>query len=153
MLDNSQLTQKHKKNHSGQSMVELALLLPILLVLIISAVEIGRVFFTKIVITNAAREGAYYLATHQDDYNISTGAAPNTTLAAQAEASSSGISGITVTVVPKNCCTIGVYSVEITVETQLTDLLILGFLNNVFTISGTNHATFPLSASVEMMMQ
>lgn len=127
-------------------MIELALLLPILLVMIVSAVEIGRVFFTKIVITNAAREGAYYLATHQDDFD-------GADLAAQAEASSSGVSGITVTVVPKNCCTIGVYSVEIIVETQLTDLLILGFLNNIFTISGTNHATFPLSASVEMMMQ
>jgi len=51
MLDKSQSMQKKNKIHSGQSMLELALLLPILLVMIVGALEFGRIIFTKIVIT------------------------------------------------------------------------------------------------------
>jgi len=91
--------QKHvqrKNKSSAQSLVEFALLLPLLLVLVISAVELGRLFYTQIVITNAAREGAYYLSTHRKDYNLITHAAPSTVSAAQAEAENSGISEVTV---------------------------------------------------------
>ncbi|MFH1446709.1 MAG: TadE/TadG family type IV pilus assembly protein [Chloroflexota bacterium] len=142
-----------QKHGQGQSLLEMALLMPILLVLIIGALEFGRLFYTKIVITNAAREGAYYLATHQSDYDFGTGIAPNTVIAAQAEANNSGISDITVGITPKNCCIQGEYSIEITVETKVQDLLILSFLGNAFSISATNYNEFPLSSSVEMMVQ
>ncbi len=145
--------RKRLMTAKGQSLIEMALLLPILLVLIIGAIEFGRLFYSKIVITNAAREGAYYLVTHKSDLNKSTGSAPNTTLAAQAEAINSGIPDITVEVTTKNCCTIGLYSVEVTVETRVQNLLILGFLGNAFSISATNHGEFPLTATVEMMVQ
>jgi len=144
--------QKHR-NLQGQSLLEMALLTPILLVLIIGALEFGRLFYTKIVITNAAREGAYYLTTHQSDYDIDMGTAPNTVIAAQAEANNSGISTITVGITPKNCCIQGEYSIEITVETKVHDLLILSFLGDVFSITATNYDEFPLSSSVEMMVQ
>jgi hypothetical protein len=36
-----------------------------LLVLILAAVDFGRLYYTKIVLTNAAREGASYYATNQ----------------------------------------------------------------------------------------
>jgi len=153
MSDNMDYDQKKGRSFSAQSMLELALLLPLLLVLVIGALEFGRLFFTKIVITNAAREGAYYLSTHPDDFNIGTGIAPNTILAAEAEASNSGISDITVEITPNNCCTQGEYSVTVTVETSVNDLLILGFLGNVFTLGSTQYDEFPLNSSVEMMMQ
>jgi len=137
----------------AQAAMEFALVLPILLVLIIGALEFGRLFYTKIVITNAAREGAYYLSTHQSDYNDDTGSAPNTVIAAQAEANNSGISTISVDVTPKNCCIQGEYSMKITVETEVQDLLIMGFLGNAFSITATNHDEFPLSSSVEMMVR
>jgi Flp pilus assembly protein TadG len=137
----------------GQSLLEMALMLPLLLVLIVSAIEVGRLFFTKIVITNAAREGAYYLSTHISDYHVGTGTAPNTVIAAQAEANNSGISAITVGITPKNCCVLGEYSMEITVGTNVQDLLVLGFLGNAFSLKVTNHAEFPISSSVEMMVQ
>ena len=41
----------------GQALVELALLLPILLLIVYGALELGRAFFAIIAITNAAREG------------------------------------------------------------------------------------------------
>jgi hypothetical protein len=42
----------------GQSMVELALVLPLLLLILFGIVDLGRVFNAYIAITNASREGA-----------------------------------------------------------------------------------------------
>lgn len=141
------------ERYKGQSLVEFALIIPLLLVLIISAIEVGRLFHAKIVITNAAREGAYYLSTHILDYNGASNTAPNTENAAEAEAANSGISDISLLITRKNCCTVGQYSVVITVDTNVDDLLILGFLGNIFSISATNYNEFPLSSSVEMLVQ
>ena len=44
---------------SGQSLLELALLLPVLLLLIIGALDYGLAFYAKVVLENSAREGAY----------------------------------------------------------------------------------------------
>jgi len=46
-----------KKKTDGQSLVEFALILPVLLVLIIGIIEFGWIFNGQITITNAAREG------------------------------------------------------------------------------------------------
>jgi Flp pilus assembly protein TadG len=46
------------RNDKGQSMVEFALVLPILLLILLSIVEIGWLINAKITITSAAREGA-----------------------------------------------------------------------------------------------
>ena len=132
----------------AQSLVEFTLMLPILLVLVVSAIEFGRVFYTQIVITNAAREGAYYLSTHASDGS----AAANTQLAAENEANNSGISSITVEIAPPSGWDPG-DNIKITVETTVNDLLILGFLGNVFSITSTNYDQFPLNSSVEMMVQ
>jgi hypothetical protein len=45
-------------NQYGQALVELALVLPVLLLLIFGVVEFGRIYASNIVINNAAREGA-----------------------------------------------------------------------------------------------
>lgn len=42
----------------GQSMVEFALILPLLVLVLVGIFDIGRAFFAYIAITNAAREGA-----------------------------------------------------------------------------------------------
>jgi len=139
-------SKQQRRFHHGQSLVEMALMVPILLVLVIGAIEFGRLFFTKIVITNAAREGAYYLSTHPSDY-------ANTVSAAENEAANSGIPEITVAIAQKNCCTRGVYSIDITVETKVRDILILSFLGNTLSMTKTTHNEFPLSSSVEMMVQ
>lgn len=44
----------------GQSLVEFALALPVLLLILIGITDLGRAFGAYIVMTNAAREGAYY---------------------------------------------------------------------------------------------
>jgi len=48
----------------GQSVVEFALVLPVLLILLLTAVDFGRLFFSFIEMNNAAREGAAYAATN-----------------------------------------------------------------------------------------
>ena len=153
MISKTKFNQQKRRYLQGQSLVEMALVIPILLVLVISALEFGRLFYTKIVITNAAREGAYYLSTHQTDYNMVMGTAPNTVIAAQAEANNSGIPAITVGITPKNCCLEGEYSIVITVGTRVRNIRILSFLGNAFSITATNYNEFPLSSSVEMMVQ
>ena len=45
---------------SGQSLVELALVLPMLLLLLVGVVEIGRYAYLDILVSNAARAGAQY---------------------------------------------------------------------------------------------
>ena len=46
------------RDQRGQSLVERALVLPLLLLLLAGIVDLGRAFYSHIAITNAAREGA-----------------------------------------------------------------------------------------------
>jgi len=48
------------KRERGQALVELAILLPILLVILLGVIDFGRVFYAYVTITNASREGARY---------------------------------------------------------------------------------------------
>ncbi|HEU0245076.1 MAG TPA: PKD domain-containing protein [Candidatus Limnocylindrales bacterium] len=45
-------------NSRGQALVELALILPVLLLLLLGAIDFGRVFYSQITVNDAAREGA-----------------------------------------------------------------------------------------------
>jgi Flp pilus assembly protein TadG len=46
------------RGRRGQALVELALVMPLLLLLMVAALDFGRVFYSLITISNAAREGA-----------------------------------------------------------------------------------------------
>ncbi len=48
----------------GQSLVEFGLLLPILVLLVLGAIDFGRVYFAYVSVTNGARNGADYAASH-----------------------------------------------------------------------------------------
>ncbi|RDV84065.1 TadE/TadG family type IV pilus assembly protein [Ammonifex thiophilus] len=58
------------REEKGQAAVELALTLPLLLLILFTLVEFGRVFFAYLVITNAAREGARLAAVGGSDVAI-----------------------------------------------------------------------------------
>ena len=49
---------RFRKNQKGQTLVEFALILPIIIIILFGITEFGRAFYSYIVITNAAREGA-----------------------------------------------------------------------------------------------
>lgn len=58
-----------KQGGKGQSLVEFALCLSLLIIILLGVFDLGRAFHAYIVITNAAREGAYYGAMHPTDNN------------------------------------------------------------------------------------
>src|SRR3712207_553392 len=46
------------RSRLGQSMVELALMLPVIILILLGTVDLGRAFFDYVRLTNAVREGA-----------------------------------------------------------------------------------------------
>jgi len=131
----------------AQALIELALLLPIVLILVLGSIDFGRMFITRIVLTNAAREGANYLAyypTDQDDGYIGTYAR------IMEEVANSGLvdPGTVVIDAPVNCCTEGDY-IEITVRVNDIDLMFGDFYARFFSTDGT----IDISRTVRMMVQ
>lgn len=56
-----------KKKERGQSMLEFALVLPVLLVVLAGVLDLGRLYFAYVAVTDAAGEGASYAAIHPDN--------------------------------------------------------------------------------------
>lgn len=61
-----------RETDTGQTLVEFSLILPLLLIMLFGLVDFGRAFYTWLVVTNAAREGARTGATQQDLSAIQT---------------------------------------------------------------------------------
>lgn len=55
------------KLSKGQSLVEFAVIVPLLLLIITGTLQLGRLFYNRVALENAAREGAYYLSYHPED--------------------------------------------------------------------------------------
>jgi Flp pilus assembly protein TadG len=89
-------TPAHEKGERGQSLVELAFVLPVLLLLLVGIIEIGRFAYYSILVSNAARAGAQYgaqsLATAKDVAGI------------RAAANNDGQGGAGLTVTPTQLC-------------------------------------------------
>ncbi|HBX70239.1 MAG TPA: hypothetical protein DEH25_12900 [Chloroflexi bacterium] len=91
---------ERRKKENGQALLEFALVLPILFLLVFGAVDLGRVFFAQIALTNAAREGVRYLTINPKDVSNAAGIFKSTIDATVQEAGFSGI------VVPRNQVTV-----------------------------------------------
>lgn len=55
------------RRQRGSSLVEFALILPVLLLLTLGVADIARVYSAQLTLMNGAREGARYLASHPYD--------------------------------------------------------------------------------------
>lgn len=64
------LIRKLIHNKRGQALVELALALPLIIMLVMGTIEFGRLFHSYLLITNASREGARIAITGADDLTI-----------------------------------------------------------------------------------
>ena len=53
----------------GQELIEFAIIFPLALLFIFGAIDLGRIFYTVIVVSNAAREGARYGISFGMDYD------------------------------------------------------------------------------------
>jgi len=60
------------QSNSGQAVLELAFVLPMVLLLLLGLIEFGVLFYNKAMITNASREGARAGMTYTTTYNSST---------------------------------------------------------------------------------
>jgi Flp pilus assembly protein TadG len=72
------LSSRNPNFESGMAAVELALVLPILLIVVFAIINFAALMYDYIVITNAAREGARWGSIHTNEgFNCSTDATGN----------------------------------------------------------------------------
>ncbi|MCO5201306.1 MAG: pilus assembly protein [Chloroflexi bacterium] len=64
------LLHRFRQTEAGQSLVEFTMILPIFLVLMFGLVDFGRAFYTWMLVTNAAREGARVAAVQGNSSSI-----------------------------------------------------------------------------------
>jgi Flp pilus assembly protein TadG len=57
---------KARKSERGQSLVEMALTLPILLLILSGLIDLGRVYFTYVALEDVVGEAALYLSINPD---------------------------------------------------------------------------------------
>lgn len=126
------------RKQAGQSVVEFAILLPIILLLIMGALDLGRAFFMKIALTNAAREGAYYLSYNQADKTTCTVyptlCYDKTRQAVIAEAYAAGLTVQPANIAIASCCTSG-QPVQVSASAPI-QLTIFRFLFGNLTLTG-----------------
>ena len=60
--------RRRRTRTRGQAIVELALLLPLLILLLSTAADLGRIFHSRITVANAARAGALEATRHPTSY-------------------------------------------------------------------------------------
>ena len=120
------------KKEDGQDLLELALVLPLLLLILVIAVDLGRVFNTQMVLVNAAREGARQAS--RDAFNI-----PAITEAALHETRNAGLADNDVSVLVSSASSGN--PVQVTVQYDFS--LISGMLP---------FSSLPLSSAVSMVV-
>ncbi len=57
---------EYKRKEKGQSLVEFVLILPVLLIILAGVLDLGRLYFAYVAVTDAAAEGAAYAAIHPE---------------------------------------------------------------------------------------
>lgn len=74
------MRNKFFKSEKGQALVEMAFVIPILLMLVFGITEFGRIFGTQLILSNSAREGARFAAVGATDTEIITKIVNNVTV-------------------------------------------------------------------------
>jgi TadE-like protein len=92
------MLQRHLSPDKGQAFVELALVLPVFMMLLVGVAEVGRLAYASIEVNNAARAGVAYAA------QTSTTAADSTNITLAAQQDGSNIISSDLTVTPTYSC-------------------------------------------------
>ncbi len=86
-------------NSSGQSIVELALMMPVMILILAGTLDLGRMYFSYMAVVNSAREGARFGATHPPALPCNTAANAQKIVArTRNEATASGVNTALMTV-------------------------------------------------------
>ncbi|WP_427172017.1 TadE/TadG family type IV pilus assembly protein [Arthrobacter sp. 92] len=115
---------KSKRKERGAVAVEMAIVLPLLLLILIGIIEFGRVLNVQVSLTQAAREGARYAAIHYHDTSLDV---TGTTLAA-----APALSGLAVTVTNNAGSCAATPATNVTVTTKVSLHSLTGFLDTSF---------------------
>jgi Flp pilus assembly protein TadG len=114
----------------GQSLIEFALTLPILILILLGILDLGRAFSAHIVITNAARNGAYYGSMHANE----------TSAIIQRVVTEANGSGTTITAADVSVSTTGVVGSPMRVTVTHDFVLLTAFLPGLSTLHLTGKA-------------
>ena len=137
-------SQQKKGNSPAQALVEYGLILPIFLLLVLGAMDFGRMFYTKMVLINAAREGASYLSYNPEDADEGFF---ETFAIIYNEGFSSNVEVFASDVTYSGCCNRG-SPVEVSI-TKTVDLIFDGILQTFGLLGGP----VQLTSSVKMVVQ
>ena len=130
---------KNIKGKKGQALVEMALILPILLLLVFGMIDFGRILQTNLAATEASREIARVAAL------LGTDATAATTIATVQKNATAGITSgntVDVTITPASGARTSGTEVKVVVATKVD--LITPLINTMLT------DPFPVSASTTM---
>jgi Flp pilus assembly protein TadG len=58
--------RRKEQKEKGQSLLELALVLPVLIIILAGVLDLGRLYYAYVAVTDAAAEGASYAAIHPE---------------------------------------------------------------------------------------
>lgn len=122
----------------GQALVELALLLPVLIMLAMGTLDVGRVFQGYLDLANAAREGAAYASLNPSDSNLTSDV--TNIMTAESNGLVPGTMNVTVSFSPNNSAGSQV-TVTVTASYPLLTTAVLGW------------KSLSLQASAGMMVQ
>jgi len=86
--------RKGTQREKGQSLAEFAIVLPFLLVILAGVLDLGRLYYVSVSISDAAAEGAAYAAINPDDV---------TEIIARAQAASTGLVQVQSDMVEVDC--------------------------------------------------
>lgn len=120
------------KKISGNSMIEFALTLPILMLILVGIIEFGAITYNKAVITNASREGARYgIVFRTPSYASTSEIATYTENYCQGKLITFGSTpaNVTVTVTQSSVTPTFGDTLTVTVDFIYTDLVLHNFLN------------------------
>jgi Flp pilus assembly protein TadG len=144
--------EQKRQRTRGQALVELAIVLPVFLVLVLAAIDLGRIFFARITIANSAREGAYE-ASYGGSYIANAACGSTNSVMCAILNESQGSLTVAPADVTWSCsrsggCTSGAYGDAVTVQVVGHFQLLTPILSPFF--GGTN-ITFTSLASADMV--
>ncbi|MDY7077963.1 MAG: TadE/TadG family type IV pilus assembly protein [Chloroflexota bacterium] len=115
---------KRIRKEKGQSLTELALVLPIMLIILAGLLDLGRLYYAYVSISDAAAEGAAYAAINPTD---------DTEIATRTQTASNGLVQVDPGLVNIDCPTVAVgapvtvtVGYEFTVATPLINAMVPG---------------------------
>lgn len=119
------------KNCRGQTLVEMAFVLPIILLVIMGMIEFGRIFNAYLIVTNASREGARVAVVGGADSDINSSIA-NTTNTLRQE-------NMTISISPEQTSRKRGTELTVTIQYNLEMIcpIISGIIPNPFPINST----------------